>query len=623
MGMGRHIEALIEDLVADLGQWCRLGWGRSRMAGRSPSPRRILALGLVTLLLVVGLQGHPVQAQAPRPSPDAGNAAELLPPDGAPLSQEGSPQDLLPPVPPGLPRRTMGQWQAPPAPEDLPLVLPSDRQQLLMAADAAWVAGDQAQAIALYQAAKGDRWPTDPAAVLPAPITDPAELPPAAAVYWREVAAGQAANLPLRVEVPLRLLVTEYPQFLPAQQLYSQQLIAQGRLQEAAALLDRALARYPSQPDLLQAQVSVLMAQERWLEASITARQFSLLNPDHPQREAAIALATENLNRFRGQINQQLTSNFLGNLLTGAASVLLTGSWFGPFTALNSAAVLLQGEAALGARIAQQARQQLPILQDPSLDQYLNSLGQRLATYGGRDEFAYEFHWIQSDELNAFALPGGKIFINTGALEKTESEAELAGLVAHEIAHAVLSHGFQMVTNGNLLGSLASLIPSRELANIAAGLAITGYSRQMEQQADGLGTQLLASSGYAPDGLYNLMVILQREVGDREGVQWFATHPAPRDRVAYLQALVHQGHRPFGYEGVATHLAMQERLAHLRQRDRHWADPQVRLPGSTPPETEPGAEPGTEPSPQSPTVSAQPSRDPTVENLENPSEALR
>ncbi len=95
-------------------------------------------------------------------------------------------------------------------------------------------------------------------------------------------------------------------------------------------------------------------------------------------------------------------------------------------------------------------------------------------------------------------------------------------------------------------------------------MAFSSYSRQMERQADILGTQLLAAADYAADGLHNLMVTLQAETGDRGGVQWFASHPAPDDRVDYLQQIVEVGgFNRYAYEGVAAHVAMQQRVARL------------------------------------------------------------
>jgi predicted Zn-dependent protease len=440
----------------------------------------------------------------------------------------------------------------------------SKRQQILMTADEHYLAGDYETAEVLYRQVKDAVWQIDPATLRPAPITDPADLPPAGAVYWREAKAGYELGLAHRTLVPLELLAAEYPEFIPAQVFYAQYLVENDRAAEADAMLDQALMLYPSQPELLQARTQAQMALEQWIEAAITAKQFALLNPDHPDHDEMDALSEQNLDRFRAEMNEELTGNLIGNLITGTAGLLLTGGLIGPFTALNSAMILLQGESAVGASVAEQAQDQLPMLRDRQIEEYLNRIGQELASLAGRDEFTYEFYVVDEPELNAFALPGGKIFINAGAILKTQSEAELAGLVAHELAHAVLSHGFQMVTNGNLLSSIAGVIPIPEVGGLAANLIFSSYSREMERQADILGTQLLSAAGYAADGLHSLMITLEDEVGDRGNLQWFSSHPAPDERVDYLQQIVEVGgFNRYAYEGVAPHLTIQQRVARL------------------------------------------------------------
>jgi predicted Zn-dependent protease len=440
----------------------------------------------------------------------------------------------------------------------------SKQQQILITADTYYLAGDRDTAERLYRQVKDAVWQVDPDSLRPRPITDPAELPPGGAVYWREANAGYEQGLIHRTLVPLELLVEEYPEFVPAQIFYAQYLVESDRADEADAILDRVLMLYPSQPDLLKARTQTQMAMEQWIEAAITAKQFVLLNPEHPDLAEMDDLSRANLDRFRAQMNEDLTGNLIGNILTGTAGLLLTGGLIGPYTAINSAMILLQGESAVGANAAAQIQNQLPMITDPDVDSYLETMGQKLARLAGRDEFEYDFYVVDDPELNAFALPGGKIFINSGAILKTNSEAELAGLMAHELAHAVLSHGFQLVTNGNLINSIAGVIPIPEVGGIAAGLAFSSYSRQMERQADILGTQLLAAADYAADGLHNLMVTLQAETGDRGGVQWFASHPAPDDRVDYLQQIVEVGgFNRYAYEGVAAHVAMQQRVARL------------------------------------------------------------
>ncbi|HSM81657.1 MAG TPA: M48 family metalloprotease [Nodosilinea sp.] len=438
------------------------------------------------------------------------------------------------------------------------------RSEVLIEADRFYQAGDLAAAEPLYRSAKDAKWlaETGPEVAI-APLTDPADLPPAGQVYWREAQAGAESEFPSRVLVPLELLAKNYPEFLPGQALYARYLVQNDRAEEALAVLEGAIARYPYNPDLLQAQAEVQMARQQWIEAAITANQFAILNPEHPEAEAMTALARQNLDRFRGEMNQTLTRNLVSNILTGAAGYILTGGLLGPFTALNSGILLMQGESGLGQQVAEQVKRQLPIVEDAEIRAYVNDIGQRLAALAGREEFTYSFEVIMDDSLNAFALPGGKVFIHAGALTKSHSEAELAGLLGHEIAHAVLSHGFQMVTQGNLTASLASFIPIPEVANLATSLLVSSYSRDMERQSDILGTKLLANSRYAADGLHNLMITLEEEYGNR-GVSWFASHPNPGDRVSYLKQLVDQGgFNRYAYEGVETHLKMRYKMTRL------------------------------------------------------------
>lgn len=376
--------------------------------------------------------------------------------------------------------------------------------------------------------------------------------------------AGIESGLKTRILVPLELLAKNYPEFLPGQALYAQYLLEYDRADEAIALIEAAVARYPTNPDLLKAETRVLMAEEKWLEAAITCRQFTVLNPTHPERETMAALGQENLNRFRSEMNQALTGNLLTNIIAGVGGYLLTGGLLGPFTAINSTMTLLQGESAIGEQVANQAKAQLPMVEDPAVLDYVNRIGQKMAALTGRDEFDYQFYVVMDKELNAFALPGGKVFVNAGALVKTDSEAELAGLISHEVSHAVLSHGFQMVTQGNLTSSLAAFIPIPEVASIAAGLVISGYSREMERQADVLGTQILSTGGYAGDGLHNLMITLKEEYGGGGGAGWFASHPATDERISYLKQLITEGgYNRYAYEGVEPHLRVRHQVSKL------------------------------------------------------------
>ena len=431
------------------------------------------------------------------------------------------------------------------------------QREMIIEADRLYLAGDITAAEELYREAKTFGW-RDEAELedIPAePFSDPEQLSPGGAVYWRESTRGIEAGRESQTLVPLGLLTTEIPAFIPGHLRYAELLQTYERPDDAEVVLETALTLYPYDPDLLSAQIELMMLQEEWIEASIAARQFSLLNADHPKAEHYASLAEENLNRFKSATNAQIRNNAIANIFTGAASYILTGGLYGPFTALDSSIILLQGEKSLGASAAASAREQLPLSQDEELLAYVRGIGHTLAAAAGRDEFDYTFDVILDRELNAFALPGGKIFVNAGAILDTDSEAELAGLLGHEISHAVLSHGFQIVTRGNLTASLTQYLPLPGLVNSAI---VSGYSRQMERQADIVGTQILASSGYAADGMHGLMLALDERYGDRQVVPWMSSHPAPQERVDYLQAIVENGgYNRYAYEGVLSHEAMQ------------------------------------------------------------------
>jgi predicted Zn-dependent protease len=158
------------------------------------------------------------------------------------------------------------------------------------------------------------------------------------------------------------------------------------------------------------------------------------------------------------------------------------------------------------------------------------------------------------DNFNAFSLPGGKIFVNAGVIMQTDSEAELAGLLAHEISHSALSHGFQLTTKGNLTANIVSYLPY--VGNTASSLIVLNYSREMEKQADVFGTRILVNAGYAADGMRNLMAKLDesRKEDDPEPPEWLSSHPNNQERIAYMEKLVvEQNLDRYAYEGVYRH----------------------------------------------------------------------
>ena len=437
----------------------------------------------------------------------------------------------------------------------------SNKLTTLIKADQLYQAGKKQEAKQLYQQAKVSFQP-DKQQTSRNPYTDVATLPPGGKVYWEYGQGEFDPKLQSKTLSPLKLLVKKHPDFIPGHIRYAEALIYFDQTKQAVTHLETAVSRYPQQVTLLETLLPLYEEREQWLDASLTARRFALLNPEHSKAEHYQTLADNHLENYQSKLRAKLRENTFASAITGALSYALTGNLAGPFSAIESASLLLQGESKVGDKLSNNLEEKLPLLEDEEVKQYVAEMGQNLTRYTGRDSFDYEFHIVMDENLNAFALPGGKVFINAGAILKTKSEAELAGLVAHEISHAVLSHGFQLVTEGNLLANVSQFVP---LGGTAANLIVLNYSRDMERQADELGTRLLASSDYAADGMYHLMTTLQEEKKNQSRPPaWLSTHPEIGERVNNIKTqIVENGYDRYTYEGVSQHKKIKEKVAKL------------------------------------------------------------
>jgi hypothetical protein len=204
-----------------------------------------------------------------------------------------------------------------------------------------------------------------------------------------------------------------------------------------------------------------------------------------------------------------------------------------------------------GAKLAAQVYKEMPVLpeSDP-LSRYVAQLGTKLTTHapGGPLAWPYSFHVVASPDINAFALPGGAMFVNVGAIQAADTESQLAGVMAHELSHVVMRHATCNLTKQQRkstwygLGAIASEIL---LGNGAAGAAAVGgigmlqgvdflhMSRDDEMQADLMGTNILYETGYDPRGLAQIFEIIQAKVGSG-GSQFFSDHPNPGNRTRYV-----------------------------------------------------------------------------------------
>ncbi len=436
------------------------------------------------------------------------------------------------------------------------------RLEKLARADQLYLAGDKAAAVKLYREAK-QVWEIERERAnnqQEKTFSDPDELSPAGRVFWRNYQQGKEQQLETKALSSLKLLTTREPQFIPGHVHYAQALLEYEREEESLEVLNQAVSLYPNEPEILRAKMESDVADDRWLDASIMARQFALFNPDSPQAAEFEELAAEYLDKYQSDLRSDIAWNAVGNAIAGTVGFALTGNIFGPISALQTTSLLLNGESAVGEASANQIRKQVPLLQDEEVTEYVNEIGQKVAIASGREEFDYEFHVVMDDALNAFALPGGKIFVNAGAIMETDSEAELAGLLAHEVSHSALSHGFQLATKGNLTANIVSYIPY--VGNTASSLLVLNYSREMEKQADIFGTRILVNSGYAADGVRNLMAQLHEAHQDEDNSEppaWLSSHPNTKQRMNYVeQLIVDNSLDRYAYEGVASHQEIQK-----------------------------------------------------------------
>ena len=202
----------------------------------------------------------------------------------------------------------------------------------------------------------------------------------------------------------------------------------------------------------------------------------------------------------------------------------------------------------LGQQAAAEVYKQMPVLPDNSpATQYVKRLGRRLAAVIPPDvSWPYDFHVIPEKEINAFALPGGPMFVNVGAIIAADDEAQLAGVMAHEMAHVYMQHsakqaGKQAMTQG-LLGILGAVVGSGAAGTLArlgmqigAGAISLKYSRNDEAQADAVGAIIMYKAGFDPHALADYFEKIQEETGGSSGPQFLSDHPNPGNRTAAIQ----------------------------------------------------------------------------------------
>lgn len=200
----------------------------------------------------------------------------------------------------------------------------------------------------------------------------------------------------------------------------------------------------------------------------------------------------------------------------------------------------------LGREAAAQAEQQFPLLRDARVDSYVESVGQRLVAAIPPEfqhpEFRYYFKVVNASDINAFALPGGPMYVNRGMIQAARTEGEMAGVMAHELSHVALRHGTAQATKAQKYGLLAGILgiggtilggPGLgQLAQGSVGVYFLKFSREYETEADLLGARIMANAGYDPRDLANMFQTIERQGGGGGG--FLSDHPSPTNRYARI-----------------------------------------------------------------------------------------
>ena len=256
-------------------------------------------------------------------------------------------------------------------------------------------------------------------------------------------------------------------------------------------------------------------------------------------------------------------------LLTAApllAAIALTGCARNPVTGASDVAIISEkGEIEQGRKAHEQIKRAFGVYEDQALQDYVNELGQRLARVSHRPDLEWHFTVTDQDRINAFALPGGYIYIERGIMAYINSEAELASILGHEIGHVTARHSVRQQSQGLATGILATAAAIftqnralADLANIGGTALMRGYGREMELEADRLGAQYMSKIGYDPQAVIKMLGVLKnqelfeldrakaegRDPQIYHGV--FSTHPSADQR---LQQAVAVAGSPFIKEG--------------------------------------------------------------------------
>ena len=221
---------------------------------------------------------------------------------------------------------------------------------------------------------------------------------------------------------------------------------------------------------------------------------------------------------------------------------------------ISACGVSQQQEVQLGQQESAQIQQQLPLVQDAVINQYVSSLGNQIASKTSRADLQWQFYVVNTDVVNAFALPGGIVYVNRGVLERADKMDELAGVLGHEIEHVVRRHSVKQMEQmqGANVGVALACTLTNICSNQAAATAINvggtaifaKFSRTDEVQADEGGFRNLINAGISPEGMlsfFQKLLAEEQQSGSSSAVNsWFSDHPGTQDRIQDIQNMLAQ-----------------------------------------------------------------------------------
>jgi beta-barrel assembly-enhancing protease len=243
----------------------------------------------------------------------------------------------------------------------------------------------------------------------------------------------------------------------------------------------------------------------------------------------------------------------------------------------SAGGITTQQEVQLGAQSAAEINRQLPIISQPNIHNYINELGNSIAQRADPRGIRYTFYVVNSNQVNAFAIPGGFIYINRGLIERSSNMAEVAGVLAHEIAHVTHRHGIEQMArmqNAQLGVNLAYILLGRAPGGLEqAGVQVAGsayfarHSREAEREADASAVQYMALAGINPQGIVTMFqtLLAERQRAPTQVEQWFSTHPLEQERVQNTQSMVNAlpAAQRQGTTNTAAFQQFQQRLRQL------------------------------------------------------------